>query len=125
MSLLSKLKSFFRVKDNSIVLPRDVSLITREGFAPSDFRFGIEIYNDNTTPMEFVVNTLEKNLNIKRKEAIEIMLSIHTKGGVVLPLNSFEDANRITNLIMSDTKEKNYELYCRAINAQQGTQVDA
>jgi len=125
MSLFTKLKSFFTIKDNSIVLPREVSLVTLEGYTPCDFRCGIEIYNDNTTPMEFVVSTLEKHLNIKRKEAIEIMLNIHTKGGVVLPLASFDDANRIANSIMNDTKEKNHALFCRAVNAHKGTQVDA
>lgn len=118
MSLLSKLKSFFTVKDNSIVLPREVSLLTLKGFVPSDFKHGIEIYNDNTTPMEYVVNTLEKSLHIKRKEAIEIMLKIHMKGGAVLPLCSLEEANRIADLINGDAKEKNHALFCRAINAQ-------
>ena len=125
MSFLSKLKSFFSVKDNSIVLPRDVSLVTLEGFAPHDFKYGIEIYNDNATPMEFVVCTLEKSLNIKHKEAIDIMLSIHIKGGVVLPQSSFEEASEIANSITSIAKENNYELFCRAVNVQQGAEVDA
>lgn len=124
MQLLSKLKSLFTIKNNSMVLPTEVSLIAREGFVPSDFRYGIEIYNDNTTPMEFVVNTLENNLNIKKNKAIEIVLSIHTKGGVVIPYNSFKQAKDIANSITTDAQNNNYTLVCRAVSAQQGVQVD-
>jgi len=120
MSLLSKIKTFLTPKDTSIVLPKEVSLATLEGFVPGDFTYGIEIYNDNTTPMEFVIKSLEKNLKISRKEAIEVMLSIHEKGGVVLPLNSFEEADKIAISIMSDARENNHELFCRAVNTQQG-----
>ena len=44
MSLLSRLKSLFSVKDTSIVLPTDISLLESEGFTPDNFEFGIEIY---------------------------------------------------------------------------------
>jgi ATP-dependent Clp protease adapter protein ClpS len=125
MSLLSKIKSFLTPKDNSIVLPREVSLATIEELVPSNFKFGIEIYNDNTTPMEFVIKTLTKNLKIKRKEAIEIMLKIHAKGGAVLSLSTFEDAKQIADTVMSDARKNNHELFCRAVSAQQDAPGDA
>jgi len=118
MSLLSRFKEFFSPKDHSVVLPREHSLATLEGFAPSNFRYGIEIYNDNTTPMEFVVKTLVKNLGIKRKVAIEIMLDIHTKGGAVLSLDSFEEASSIAGAMMSDAQENSHELFCRAVRKE-------
>ena len=112
------------MKDKSIVFPKEISLLTLDGFTPSDFLYGIEIYNDNTTPMEFVVNTLEKNININRKEAINIMLTIHTKGGVIVSLPSFAEAIKASNSIMADAKVNNHELFCRAINTQQGAQAE-
>ena len=124
MSLLSRLKSLFSVKDTSIVLPTDISLLESEGFTPDNFEFGIEIYNDNTTPMEFVVSTLIDNLKIKKNKAIELMLTIHTKGGVIVQLESIEEAKKIAKFITSEAQKQNHTLVCRAISAQQGTQVD-
>lgn len=125
MSLLSRLKSFYSVKDTSIVLPTNISLLDSGGYTPDNFKFGLEIYNDNTTPMEFVVNTLTENLKIKKNKAIELMLTIHTKGGVIVPLESIIEAQEVAERITYAAQKQNYPLVCRAISAQQGAQVDA
>jgi ATP-dependent Clp protease adapter protein ClpS len=66
-------------------------------------------------PMEFMVRTLETNLNIKRKITIDIMLNLHTKGGAVLPLSFFEEAYKIANSIISVAKENICELFVEQI----------
>ena len=43
----------FAYPDTSRTLPPDTRLTLIDGFAPEDFTSGIEILNDNTTPMEF------------------------------------------------------------------------
>ncbi|RDI48748.1 ATP-dependent Clp protease adaptor ClpS [Aquicella lusitana] len=42
--------------------------------------YQVVVHNDDFTPMEFVVNLLEKLFYMDRRRAIEIMLEAHTKG---------------------------------------------
>lgn len=117
MSLFSRIKSWFEIKDSSPVFPTDTTLLQREGFVPDHFQYGVEIFNDNTTPMPFVVKTLKENLKITEKKAIDIMLEIHAKGGVIIPLESMEQARYVADAITSDADRMNHNLVCRAISA--------
>lgn len=98
------------------IFPPDTSLLSIEGLAPAGFATGIEILNDNTTPMDFVVATLSRNLNLDRAEAIALMLAIHRKGGELIPLPK-DRAQRIAAAITSDARQNNHGLVCRAIDA--------
>ena len=70
----------------SIVLPPETSLRTLPNFAPPGFSCGVEILNDNATPMELVVDMLTSHLGLGRQEAVRVMLEIHTKGGALVGL---------------------------------------
>ena len=52
---------------------RDASLLQLPGFMPKGFVNGVEILNDNTTPMEFVVRVLQNHANLDRKSSIHTM----------------------------------------------------
>ena len=79
-----------------------------------DFHDGIEILNDNSTPMKFVVSVLESHVGLKRSEAIRTMLRIHERGGVLLPVSTASEATRIAEAISAKAAKKNYLLVCRA-----------
>jgi ATP-dependent Clp protease adaptor protein ClpS len=42
--------------------------------------FKVVIHNDDYTPMEFVVQVLEKFFAMNREKATQIMLHVHTRG---------------------------------------------
>lgn len=42
--------------------------------------FKVVIHNDDYTPMEFVVQVLEKFFSMNREKATQIMLHVHTRG---------------------------------------------
>ncbi len=108
--------SWFRPK-GGLVLPPESSLLRLGGFTPKGFVSGIEILNDNTTPMEFVVQTLQKHNQLDKKSAIRQMLRIHYKGGALLPTESRELADHIAASIAADAREHNHRLICRAVSA--------
>jgi len=98
------------------VFPPETSLLSLKGFTPAGFRCGIEILNDNTTPMEFVVSVLRNAFALSEADAIRTMLDIHRKGGVLLSQNTFGEAQRIADAITVEARANNHSLICRAVN---------
>jgi ATP-dependent Clp protease adapter protein ClpS len=101
----------------SPVFPPDTSLLRMKEFVPAGFSSGLEIMNDNRTPMEFVVSVLQTCVNISETDAIRTMLEIHKKGGVLFPLPSFDESTRVAERVTAEANAKNHPLVCRAVRA--------
>ncbi len=99
----------------SPVFPPDKSLIAFSDFLPSGFTQGIEIFNDNTTPMEFVVSVLRAHAGFSPEDAERTMLDIHTRGGVLLPTSSSAEAQRMAAQISAEAAKYSYPLVCRPV----------
>jgi ATP-dependent Clp protease adapter protein ClpS len=98
--------------------PPGTSLLRMKGFVPAEFSSGLEIMNDNLTPMAFVVSVLQTCLGLSETNAIRTMLDIHRNGGVLYPLPSFDEAKRIAELVTSEARSKNHPLVCRAVRVE-------
>jgi ATP-dependent Clp protease adapter protein ClpS len=90
-----------------------------EGFVPAGFRWGIEILNDDRTPMEFVISVLCTAVGMSRIDAIRTMLEIHSKGGVLLARASLDESRRIADAITAEARSNNHALTCRAVSLEQ------
>jgi ATP-dependent Clp protease adapter protein ClpS len=99
----------------SAVLPPDTSLILIPEFVPPGFVQGIEILNDNTTPMEFVVDVLTTHAGLSLEDSNATMLAIHTRGGALIPTPSTDDARRITAQVAAEAAKQGYSLICRPV----------
>jgi ATP-dependent Clp protease adaptor protein ClpS len=109
---------------SSPVFPPETSLLELDGFMPDGFVHGIEILNDNETPIEFVVMVLEKHASLGGNAAIWAALEIHHSGGLLLPLASEEEAQRAAEAIAARAAAENYPLVCRAVSVR-SVSVDA
>jgi len=92
------------------------SLLSIKGFAPAGFQCGIEILNDDRTPMEFVVSVLQKSVGLSRIDATRTMLEIHTKGGALLSMQSLDQSTRVAEAIVAEARGNNHPLVCRAVS---------
>lgn len=101
--------------DTSATFPPETRLRDLDGFTPAGFTIGIEILNDNSTPMEFVVATLSTHLQIAEDEAIRMMLDIHKKGGLMIALPTQEHATMVARAIASDAAARGHKLVCRPV----------
>ncbi len=108
----------FAWPDTSATFSPDTQLSRVSGFVPADFETGIEILNDNATPMDFVVRTLMTHLQLAPDEAIRLMLSAHEKGGLLIALPSHETAEAVANAIAADALTHGHKLVCRAVYVQ-------
>ena len=108
----------FAWPDTSVTFSPDTHLSRVKGFMPAGFDTGIEILNDNTTPMDYVVKTLMTHLQITTEEAIRLMLDIHEKGGLLIALPTQEKAEAVANAIAADALINGHQLSCRVVNTQ-------
>jgi ATP-dependent Clp protease adapter protein ClpS len=104
--------------DNPVIFPPETSLLAQPKFVPAGFQHGVEILNDNTTPMEFVVNMLTGHIGLSHQEATRLMLSIHFRGGILLPLPSMADAEKAARAISAEARQNHHALICRAVSAR-------
>ncbi|MGN6526592.1 MAG: ATP-dependent Clp protease adaptor ClpS [Burkholderiaceae bacterium] len=97
----------------SIVFPRETRLVTVDGMMPPDFEEGVEILNDDRTPMEFVVAVLERHLGLDHQSAVAATNSIHTRGGHLFPLADGPRAEEVARSVTQEARDRGYPLTCR------------
>jgi ATP-dependent Clp protease adaptor protein ClpS len=79
------------------------------------FLQGIELQNDDITPMEFVVDVLMRHVALSNREAILTMLKIHSEGSARVALESERQAHEAAKAIRLEAEAKKYPLVCRPI----------
>ena len=72
--------------------------------------FKVIIFNDDTTPMDFVVSVLVSIFNHTEKSATEIMLQIHNEGSGIAGVYNYEIAEQKLAETNSVIKEHKLEL---------------
>ena len=95
-------------------LPNDSSTILRPEIAkiklPPMFR--VLLLNDDFTPMEFVVECIERFFNKNREQATKIMLQVHTEGVGVCGIYPQDIAETKMNQVLNFAKELQHPLQC-------------
>jgi ATP-dependent Clp protease adaptor protein ClpS len=74
--------------------------------------YKVMILNDDFTPMEFVVNTIQRFFNKSVDEATRIMLKIHTEGLGVCGIFPIDIAETKMNQVLNYAKEHQHPLQC-------------
>jgi ATP-dependent Clp protease adapter protein ClpS len=104
--------------DQTPIFSSDTRLVLKPGFMPTGFIQGVEILNDNTTPMDFVVTTLVRHLGLSQDEAIVKMLDIHNNGGTLIAIPSRGQAQNIADAISSEAHAAGHAFVCRYTDVQ-------
>ena len=74
--------------------------------------YAVVMYNDNYTPMEFVVLVLEKFFKKSHDEAVQIMLHVHQKGVGICGVYTFEIAETKVTQVMDLAQKNEHPLQC-------------
>jgi ATP-dependent Clp protease adaptor protein ClpS len=75
-------------------------------------RAALRFYNDDYTPMEFVVRVLRTFFGMNEDEAKQRMLQIHNEGSVVVATLPMEDAFRRAVRIFDEAQRAEFPLRC-------------
>ena len=74
--------------------------------------YSVLLFNDDYTPMEFVVEVLERFFNKNREQATQIMLQVHTKGSGVCGIYPLDIAETKVNQVIDLAQEQGHPLQC-------------
>ena len=90
----------------------DLKLSPKKTKAKLPSLYKVIILNDDYTPMEFVVNTIQRFFNKSVDEATRIMLKIHTEGMGVCGIFPADIAETKMNQVLNYAKEHQHPLQC-------------
>jgi ATP-dependent Clp protease adaptor protein ClpS len=74
--------------------------------------FKVLLLNDDYTPMEFVVDVIQRFFNKTREQATQIMLQVHTEGIGVCGVYPQDIAETKMNQVLTQAKEAQHPLQC-------------
>jgi ATP-dependent Clp protease adaptor protein ClpS len=74
--------------------------------------FRVILLNDDYTPMEFVVQVLQKVFSLDRNTATRIMLEVHTKGKGVCGVYTYEIAETKVAQVTGMAQQHQHPLLC-------------
>jgi ATP-dependent Clp protease adaptor protein ClpS len=74
--------------------------------------YRVVLLNDDYTPMEFVVDVLEKFFALNRPTATRIMLEVHTKGKGVCGVFTYEIAETKVAQVTTYARDHQHPLMC-------------
>jgi len=81
--------------------------------------FKVLLLNDDYTPMDFVIEVLEKFFHKKRHQATEIMLNVHNKGMGVCGVYTHEVAETKVTAVNEYARQNEYPLQCTTDKAEE------
>ena len=74
--------------------------------------YQVVLLNDDYTPMEFVVDVLEKFFRMDRSGATRVMLEVHTRGKGVCGVFTYEIAETKVAQVTSYSRDHQHPLMC-------------
>ena len=74
--------------------------------------YQVVILNDDYTPMEFVVDVLERIFSMDRTTATRVMLEVHTNGKGVCGVFTFEIAETKVAQVIDFARQNQHPLQC-------------
>jgi ATP-dependent Clp protease adaptor protein ClpS len=74
--------------------------------------YKVILLNDDFTPMEFVVEVLQKFFRMSREKAVQIMLHVHTRGQGVCGVFTFDVAETKVTQVNDYAREHEHPLKC-------------
>jgi ATP-dependent Clp protease adaptor protein ClpS len=74
--------------------------------------YQVVLLNDDYTPMEFVVDVLERIFGLDRTRATRVMLEVHTRGKGICGVFTFEIAETKVAQVTTYSRQNQHPLLC-------------
>lgn len=78
---------------------------------PPDYK--VMLMNDDYTPMEFVVEVLERFFTLTREQATQVMLQVHTEGKGVCGVYARDTAETKVAMVNQFSRKSQHPLMCQ------------
>jgi ATP-dependent Clp protease adaptor protein ClpS len=80
--------------------------------AAEDAKWSVSLLNDDATPMEFVVDVIERVFDLDNENATRLMLRVHNEGAVEFGAYSQEVAKMKVSEVMGLARTHHHPLQC-------------
>ncbi len=90
----------------------DSALLTDKAKAKPPSMYSVLLLNDDYTPMEFVVEVLQRFFAKNREQATQLMLRVHAEGSAVCGVYPHDIAETKVNQVMAFASEHQHPLQC-------------
>lgn len=74
--------------------------------------YQVVLFNDDFTPMDFVVFVLQRFFSLDTEKANQVMLEVHTKGKGICGVFTFDVAETKVAMVQQFAKENEHPLMC-------------
>ncbi len=74
--------------------------------------YKVLMLNDDYTPMEFVVQVLQRFFNLQNEEAVRIMLHVHQRGVGICGVFTYEVAETKVTQVIDFARKNQHPLQC-------------
>ena len=74
--------------------------------------YKVLMLNDDYTPMEFVVHTLQRFFRMSQEDATRVMLNVHQKGVGLCGVFTYEVAETKVNQVLDFARQNQHPLQC-------------
>lgn len=91
---------------------QDTVLLSNTSKAKPPSLFNVLLLNDDFTPMDFVVEVLERFFSKNREQATQIMLKVHTEGSAICGVYPHGIAETKVNQVMDYANQHQHPLQC-------------
>ena len=98
--------------DGDDLLEGDIALQEAKPKLKKPPLYKVILLNDDYTPMEFVVEVLERFFQMTREQATQIMLTVHTKGKGVCGIYTRDIAETKMTQVNQYARENQHPLLC-------------
>lgn len=119
MRFLSRIRDWYRRSSAALTVPPGQTFLAVGLLKPSDFRYAVEILNDNQTPMSFVFHVLHDFAGLSQGEASVAVALCHSHGGVLIPMETMDSAEQLASRILRAAQLESFPLTCRPVGSAQ------
>lgn len=74
--------------------------------------YKVKLLNDDFTPMDFVVEVLEKYFGKDREQALRLMLQVHHEGAAICGIYPLDVAETKVRQVITLAREQQHPLQC-------------
>ncbi len=119
MSFIEQIRLSLEKDDHSIEQDDDgsVALATAKTQLQPPPMYRVVLLNDDYTPMDFVVEVLQKYFRMSTERATQIMLAVHTQGSAICGVYTRDVAETRAEQVNRYSREHQHPLMCKTQKA--------
>lgn len=117
MGLVQRLVTWYRANTAAPFIPPGLRFHCLPLPQGRPFEHGVELLNDDKTPVLVVSRVLREELRLSPGDAAIAAALCHQKGGVIVPLASLEQAQAAVRSIAARAQRDDWPLACRAVSS--------